>query len=56
MYIKTQHEDRTHFGQDKCLETARESKYNNFSIFDGKAMEISLGNMSHLYNLLLYGI
>lgn len=56
MYIKTQHEYRTHYGQYKCLETARESKYNDFSIFDGKAMGISSGNMSHLYNLLLYWI
>lgn len=54
MYVKKQCEEKTKYGQDKCLGTARESKYNNFTLFNCKDVGISLGIMSHLYTYLTW--
>ena len=50
--MNKQHEYTTHYGQDKCLGTSRESKCNNFTIFNGKDMGISPGMISHLHKYL----
>lgn len=50
--MNKQHENKSQYVQDKCLGMSRESKGNDFTIFNNKDMDILAGMMSHLYKYL----